>query len=194
MERSVPCPRRLTPVNWRTLPQEPSLRHPWGTGCQSGQKDCQEHQNTGGFEGRNGRGIGEEVTASGLEADQFNSLQQKTLNRSDQCKLTSNSIYYEYIDERQRGEALCPEIHKCMDGEPDRCRLEQSTHPMSYSGSKTILRNNFRTEWRQRLDIGAEEDNIHQLGRAAEVTIFWLRTGHCQVLFHLHRLKMSYLE
>ena len=29
-------------------------------------------------------------------------------------------------------------------------KLEQSAHPMSYSEEKTILRNNFRTEWRQR--------------------------------------------
>ena len=33
-------------------------------------------------------------------------------------------------------------------------KLAQSAHPMSYSAAKTILRNNFRTELRQRLDIG----------------------------------------
>ena len=51
-------------------------------------------------------------------------------------------------------------------------KLEQSAQPMSYSEAKTILRNNFRTEWQQRLDIGTEEDSIHQLDRAAQVTIF----------------------
>ena len=35
-------------------------------------------------------------------------------------------------------------------------KLEQSAHPMSYNEAKTILRNNFRTEWRQRLDIGTK--------------------------------------
>ena len=35
-------------------------------------------------------------------------------------------------------------------------KLEQSAHPMSYSKAKTILRNNFRKEWQQRLDIGTE--------------------------------------
>ena len=49
-------------------------------------------------------------------------------------------------------------------------KLEQSAHPMSYSKAKTILRNNFRTEWRQCPDIGTEEDSIHQLDRAAQVT------------------------
>ena len=71
-------------------------------------------------------------------------------------------------------------------------KLEQSAQPMSYSEAKTILRNNFRTEWQQRLDIGTEEDSIHQLDRAAQVTIFRLRTGHCQLLSHLHRLKISH--
>ena len=37
----------------------------------------------------------------------------------------------------------------------------------------------------------AEETSIHQLGRAAQVTIFRLRTGHCQLLSHLHSLKIS---
>ena len=71
-------------------------------------------------------------------------------------------------------------------------KLEQSAQPMSYSEAKTILRNNFRTEWQQRLDIETEEDSIHQLDRAAQVTIFRLRTGHCQLLSHLHRLKISH--
>ena len=37
-------------------------------------------------------------------------------------------------------------------------------------------------EWRQHLDIWTEEDGVHQLDRAAPVTIFRLRTGHCQLL------------
>ena len=73
-------------------------------------------------------------------------------------------------------------------------KLEQSAQPMSYSEAKTILRNNFRMEWQQRLDIGTEEDSIHQLDRAAQVTIFRLRTGHCQLLSHLHRLKISHSD
>ena len=73
-------------------------------------------------------------------------------------------------------------------------KLEQSAQPMSYSEAKTILRNNFRTEWRQRLDIGTEEDSIHQLDRAAQVSIFRLRTGHSQLLSHFHRLKISHSD
>ena len=69
-------------------------------------------------------------------------------------------------------------------------KLVQSAHPMSYSEAKTILRNNFRTEWRQRLNTGTEEDSIHQLDRVAQVTTSRLRTGHFQLLSHLHRLKI----
>ena len=73
-------------------------------------------------------------------------------------------------------------------------KLEQSAQPMSYSEAKTTLRNNFRTEWQQRLDIGIEENSIHQLDRAAQVTIFRPRTGHCQLVSHLRRLKISHSD
>ena len=73
-------------------------------------------------------------------------------------------------------------------------KLEQSAQTMSYSEAKTILRNNFRTEWQQRLDTGTEVDSILQLDRAAQVTIFRLRTGHCQPLSSLHRLKISHSD
>ena len=45
-----------------------------------------------------------------------------------------------------------------------------------------------------RRDIGTEEDSIHQLDRAAQVTIFRLRIGHCQLLSHLHRQKISHSD
>ena len=66
--------------------------------------------------------------------------------------------------------------------------------PFSYSEAKTILRNNFRTEWRQPLDIGTEEDSIHQLDRAAQVTICRLRSGHFQRFSHLHTLKILHSD
>ena len=72
--------------------------------------------------------------------------------------------------------------------------MEQSAHPKSYSETKTTLRNNFRTERQQHLDIGTEEDSIHQLDKATQVTIFRLITGHCQLLAHLHRLKNSHSD
>ena len=44
------------------------------------------------------------------------------------------------------------------------------------------------------LDIGAEEDSIHQLDRAAQVTVFRRRTGHCQLLSHLHRPRTGHCQ
>ena len=49
-------------------------------------------------------------------------------------------------------------------------------------------------EWQHRLDTGTEEDSIHQLDRVEQVTIFRLRTGHCQLLSYLHRLKISHSD
>ena len=73
-------------------------------------------------------------------------------------------------------------------------KLEQSAHPMSYSKARTIVRSSFKTEWWQHLDIGTEEDSVHQLNRVAQVTILRLRTRHCQLLSHIHRLKISHSD
>ena len=42
--------------------------------------------------------------------------------------------------------------------------------------------------------IGIDADSIHQLDRAAQVITFRLRTGHCPLLSHLHRHKISDLD
>ena len=39
-----------------------------------------------------------------------------------------------------------------------------------------------------------DRGGIRQLDRAAQVTIFRLRTGHCQLLSHLHRLKIPHSD
>ena len=75
-------------------------------------------------------------------------------------------------------------------------KLEQSAHPMSYSEAKTIL------DPKKQLQDGVattprhwdKEDSIHQLDRAAQVTIFTLRTGHCQLISHLHKLNISHSD
>ena len=43
-------------------------------------------------------------------------------------------------------------------------------------------------------DTDTEQDNIRQLNRAAQVTIFRLSTGHFQLLSHLHRLKIFHSD
>ena len=52
-------------------------------------------------------------------------------------------------------------------------KLEKCARSMSYSKTKAILRNNFRAEWRHRLDIGIEEDSIHQVGQSSSSYSLW---------------------
>ena len=56
-----------------------------------------------------------------------------------------------------------------------------------------MLRNDFRRECDYAKTLG-QKDSIHQLERAAQVTIFRLTTGHFQLLSHLHRLKVSHSD
>jgi ribonuclease HI len=73
-------------------------------------------------------------------------------------------------------------------------KMPQAEHQLSYAEAKTILRSHFRDTWRQRLQLTSETDSIHQLDRAQQVTIFRLRTGHCQLLSHLYRLKIAHTD
>ena len=81
---------------------------------------------------------------------------------------------------------MCPPVSQTL--------LEILTGFLSLTHDSNILRNNFRTEWRQCLDIGTEEGSIHQLDRAAQVTIFRLRSGHNQLLSHFYKLKISHSD
>ncbi|XP_076443246.1 uncharacterized protein LOC143281871 [Babylonia areolata] len=73
-------------------------------------------------------------------------------------------------------------------------RLTQSAHPLSFGEAKTILRSHFRNSWREWLHLGPEEDSIHQLGQAQQVIILRPCTGHCQLLSHLYKLKISHTD
>ncbi|XP_041350975.1 uncharacterized protein LOC121369959 [Gigantopelta aegis] len=73
-------------------------------------------------------------------------------------------------------------------------KQEQTAHQMSYGEVKTLLKNHFKNMWRQRLQIGPEGNGIYQLNRSQQVTIFRLRTGHCQLLSHFFRLKISHTD
>ena len=48
--------------------------------------------------------------------------------------------------------------------------------------------------WQGRHHSSNIDRSFHQLDRAAQVTIFRLRTGHCQLLSHLHRLNISHSD
>ena len=64
-----------------------------------------------------------------------------------------------------------------------------STHPLSYEEVKAILKNKFRTDLRNQLHLGLEED-AWRLSDSAKEVIFQLRNGHCQLLAHLYKLGL----
>ena len=70
-------------------------------------------------------------------------------------------------------------------------KLPQSHHSVSYPEARTIIKSSFHTEWKRRLNITGEDDSIKHLDRKHQVIIFRLRTGHCRLLAHLHKLKIS---
>ena len=67
----------------------------------------------------------------------------------------------------------------------------QLSNPIFYQESKTIIIKSFiKEKWIKENEIG-KEDSIDKLQRHDQVIIFRLRTGHCRLLSHLHRLKIS---
>ena len=46
--------------------------------------------------------------------------------------------------------------------------------------------------WKQRRDITAEDISLRELERWQQTTIFRLRTGHCQLLSHTYRPRLSH--
>ena len=73
-------------------------------------------------------------------------------------------------------------------------KMEQTSHKVTYREAKTIIHNQYRTQWKRRLGVETGTDPIHQLQRHQQTILFRLRTGHCRLLSHLHRLKISHTD
>ena len=72
-------------------------------------------------------------------------------------------------------------------------KLPQPKLPMSYPEAKTLLKNSFRSEWKNRNgNYDPSHDCIKQLNRHGQTIIFRLRTGHCGLRKHMK--KMSLVE
>ena len=71
-------------------------------------------------------------------------------------------------------------------------RLQQPTHPVSYPEAKTLIKSRFRQKWREERNLSDEKDSIQDLDRGQQTIIFRLRTGHCRLLHHLYRLRISH--
>ena len=80
--------------------------------------------------------------------------------------------------------------------EADRLAKDGSSKPqppakISFQETKTLLKNSTSKAWKNRINIKYLKDNIHDLPRNFQTTIFRLRTGHCRLNAHMHRLKIS---
>lgn len=69
--------------------------------------------------------------------------------------------------------------------------LEQLNNNVSYREAKTLIKRQVRSCSKELKDHNPA-DAIHQLRRHQQVVIFRLRTGHCRLRFHMHRLGLSY--
>jgi ribonuclease HI len=73
-------------------------------------------------------------------------------------------------------------------------KMEQFSHPVTYREAKTIIHNQYRSQWKRRLGADNGEDSIHQLQRHQQTILFRLRTGHCRLLSHLNRLGIAHSD
>ena len=71
---------------------------------------------------------------------------------------------------------------------------DQADHPVSYREAKTLIKGCFHSSWKTRLNVSTETDAITCLNRKQQVIIFRLRTGHCRLLSHLYKLKISHTD
>ena len=66
---------------------------------------------------------------------------------------------------------------------------EQQENQVTYHEIKTIIRNKISSENTDQSN--KREDNISKLDREEQVMIFLPRTGHCQLLSQMYKLKLA---
>ena len=64
-------------------------------------------------------------------------------------------------------------------------------HQTFFQETKTLLKNRSNKAWKNRIKIKYLKDNIHDFPINFQTTIFQLRTGHCRLKAHMHRLKIG---
>ena len=58
----------------------------------------------------------------------------------------------------------------------------------------TLLKNCFHKSWKEGHGITTDRDGLDNLTQKQQVTILRLRTGHCRLLSHLYKLKISHTD
>jgi ribonuclease HI len=68
----------------------------------------------------------------------------------------------------------------------------QPQPPTSYEEAKTLLKNNFRSDWKTKNGgYLPSDDSLHTLNRHSQTKIFRLRTGHCGLQKHMKRMGLA---
>ena len=75
----------------------------------------------------------------------------------------------------------------------DGSKSDQNCHSLSYKEAKTIIKSTLNENWNKD-HANRNNDEIGKLNRTEQVIIFRLRTGHCRLLAHLYRLKISHTD
>ena len=70
-------------------------------------------------------------------------------------------------------------------------KMIQETDPTSYQEIKTIIKRKQKEKWKTHHGV-TSQDPWETLGRRAQTTIFRLRTGHCRLNFHLHKINICH--
>ena len=70
-------------------------------------------------------------------------------------------------------------------------RMQQEETPTTYREVKTMLKNEFRQDWRRKYDYIPERDDLHRLDRRSQTSIFRLRTGHCGLRKHMAKMGLA---
>ena len=70
-------------------------------------------------------------------------------------------------------------------------RAEQTHQAVSHREAKAIIKRHFQNIWTISHNP-PPDDQIHHLSRHQQTTIFRLRTGHCRLRSHMHRLGLSH--
>ena len=83
------------------------------------------------------------------------------------------------------------EMKKLTDCPRLEVKKTQFWHPISYPEVKTLIQHKLWPEWCHQHNITGEDTSLMELERWQQTIIFRLRTGHCRLLSHMHRLKIS---
>ena len=69
-------------------------------------------------------------------------------------------------------------------------RGDQTEHPSTYQEARTVIKNTLSNRWRDKHPKHNHCDSIYKLTHKEQTIIFRLRTEHCRLRYHLHKMKL----